>query len=91
MAFGEDFRQRLLAICEGIVVGHRAVGIDPHDACGMIHEILATLHVAAVADREVELAISAEGDARTEMPAGCADLLHPEDRLHVAQRAFVLR
>ena len=52
---------------EGIVLGHRSVGLDAHDGPGGVGQILRTGPVPAVAERDEQIAVAAQGEAATDL------------------------
>ena len=84
---GPDLGQLALLADEGIVVGDRAVGIDAHDLADMARKILRRTEFEAVAERDEQLAVGAEGKPRAEMVAAIDLRLLPEDDLDIVEAA----
>jgi hypothetical protein len=79
-----NFSGRARPADEGVVLRHAAVVVQADHGAGMVVEALRTLHLAAVAERDVEEAGAVEDESRAEVMAGLRLGLHAEQHLHVA-------
>src|SRR6185503_18270212 len=70
---------------ERIVLRHTAVVVQPDDRARMVARPLRALHLAAVAQREIDVARAIEHDAPAEVVPGPALRALPEKHLHVLE------
>src|SRR3546814_12120322 len=67
MAIGPDLRPGAVAPDEGVVVGHRAVGADPHHLADVAGKILRRVEGVAVAQRHEQASVGGEREAAAEV------------------------
>src|SRR6185295_2279444 len=83
MAEVELLRPPALLADERIVLRHAAVVVQPDDRAVVVAWHLRPLHLAALAERQVEEAGAVEDDAAAEVQAAGSLRLLPEDHLQV--------
>ena len=69
VAVRPDFRPRIVAPDERIVVGHRAIRVQPHQLALQMIQQLRCRALVVLTQRQEQMTVPVEHDARTEMPA----------------------